>query len=312
MPVDPEIKKLISKMVPYLPEKMDDVTPEEFRELSRSYRRFTADVPVTKVENLTISAGEVELKGRLYVDDEQSDALIIYYHGGGFVIGNLDSHDGICRMIAKHSRCKVISVDYRLAPEHRFPAAVDDAYRSYKWIRENASKFNVSADRIAVSGDSAGGNLCATLSLKAMDEDFPLPALNLMFYPIVSPDTSSESFREYSEGLYLTKDMMRWFNKYYTSSPMNVSDPLMSPLFSPLLDRMPETIVMTAEFDPLRDQGETYVSTLREKSVTVTGIRAIGMVHGFLGFFPISRSAENFLIMGASLAGRKLLNPKNQ
>lgn len=307
MPVDPDLKIILEQIAKLRPEFEGNFTPEDFRNLASSYdSSFGKPVDIREVRDIEIPVGNARLRGRYYSDEPEATSLILYYHGGGFVIGSVDTADGICRMLALHSRSKVISVDYRLAPEHKFPVPLEDSYESYKWVRENAQEFGVDPGRIAVSGDSAGGNLSASLCLKALDNSYPLPKLNVMFYPVVTADTSSESFREYSDNLVLTREMMLWFHGHYMRSDGDILNPYFAPLLSTRLGEMPETIVITAEFDPLRDQGETFLSELRLKSVQATGIRAMGMVHGFLGYFPLSSNVSNILVMAASLTGKKL------
>lgn len=306
MPVDPEIKNIIDQLAQYRPESTEGLTPARLREISASYGQMISSPPIKDTEDFGIPVEDGEIGARLYVPDNDTDALIIYFHGGGFVIGDIDSHDGICRMLSRHSGCRIVSVDYRLAPENKFPTAVNDAFYAYRWIRDHADRFGVNPGKIAVSGDSAGGNLCATLSLKAIDEEYPVPAMLIMYYPVVAPDTASQSFREYSRGYYLTAEYMFWFNQHYSRGPEDMLHPYFSPALSPNIGKLPETLVVTAEYDPLRDQGETFVSTLTEKGVKATGIRAEGMVHGFLSFFPASHNARSILSMTASFAGSRL------
>lgn len=307
MPVDPDISLVLQQLSEVRSDFDSSITPQEFRNLADSFdRTFGNEIHIDRVEDIRIPVDKAEIKGRFYSDYPESESLIVYFHGGGFVIGNIDGSDSVCRMIAKKSGSKVISVDYRLAPENKFPVPVEDAFNSYRWIRENAERFGVDVDRIAVSGDSAGGNLSAALCLKAIDDEYPLPKLNVMFYPVVTSDTSSESFREYSNDLILTRGMMNWFHNHYVRSHEDLMNPYFAPILSDKISMMPETIVVTAEFDPLRDQGETYVADLRRNSVKATGIRAMGMIHGFLGYFPVSSNAHNILTMVSSLVGNKL------
>lgn len=306
MPVDPDLKSALEQISKVMPEFNTEFSAKEFRDITTYDRSFGMQIDVKEVRDISIPVSGTNIKGRLYSNDPESESMILYYHGGGFVIGSIDAADAICRMLAVHSHSKVISVDYRLAPEYKFPVPMEDSYDSYKWVRENAQMLGIDPERIAVSGDSAGGNLSASLCLKALDNNYPLPRLNVMFYPVVTSESSSESFREYSDKLVLTRDMMVWFHSHYMRTEEDSLNPYFSPLLSHRLGEMPETIVITAEFDPLRDQGETFVSALRSKSVEATGIRAMGMVHGFLGYFPVSTNVRNILVMASSLAGKKL------
>lgn len=307
MPVDPNIKKILDQITHVMPSSMEEVDPVEFRELTKTYEKMlSSDVSVKETRELEIPAGDSKLNARYYSEDPTSNSLIVFYHGGGFVIGDVESYDSICKLVSKLSGSKVISVGYRLAPEYRFPTAVNDAYSSYRWIRQNADSFGVERGRIAVMGDSAGGNLCAALSVKSIEEGFPVPALSVLFYPVLVSDISSESFREYSEDYLLTKELMRWFQKNYITNDLDVISPYFSPMLFRNLEGMPETIVVTAEFDPLRDQGETFVNTLKRNAVKATGIRATGMIHGFLSYVGVSESAKDVLMMLSAFIGLKL------
>lgn len=307
MPVDPDIKKMVDQIMQIMPTSMEGVDPKEFRELTKTYDQMLgAEISIEKSEDMKIPVRDSELDARLYSDDSASDSIIVFYHGGGFVIGDIEAYDSICRHIARYSGSKVISVGYRLAPEFKFPTAVNDAYDSYRWIREKSEQFGANKDKIATMGDSAGGNLCAALSVKSVEDGYPVPALSVLYYPVVAPDYSSESFREFSKEYVLTEGMMGWFHKNYINNDADIASPFFSPMLFKNHEGMPETLVITAEFDPLRDQGETYASTLKQHSVKATCIRATGMVHGFLSHIGISENAKDLLIMGSSLAGHKL------
>ncbi len=307
MPVDPTIKKAVDQMLQLMPENWDNVEATSFRQAAKAYDEYLKmDVPVSNVEDFKIPVDGAEIRARLYSNDPSSDQMIVYFHGGGFVIGDIESHDSICRVISKRSGAKVISVDYRLAPEHKFPIAVEDAYNSFLWVRENNQRFGISKEKVAVMGDSAGGNLCAALSVKCIEDREQVPALSVMFYPVVAIDLSSQSVREYSEGFALSEGISRWFHANYVRGVQDMLSPYLSPLTFGQLSGMPESIVLTAEYDTLRDQGETFVSALKKNSVEATGIRALGMVHGFLTYIKISKNARGILEMVSSLIGSVL------
>lgn len=307
MPIDPDIKEVLEQISPLIPKSFEGIDPVQFRTLSDSYALASMKkIEIEKVEDIEIPVSGARIKGRLYSDDENSESLIVFFHGGGFVIGSIETHDSVCRVMAKYSKSKVISVDYRLAPEHKFPVAVDDAYDSFKWIRENHEKYGIRKDKIAVSGDSSGANLCVALSLKLRDHKEELPKLVVLFYPFVAPDNTSRSYSEFSEGLSLTSSMMEWFGQQYIKSTEDLTSPYFSPLLSNGLCNMPETIIVTAEFDPLRDQGETFIGALRKRGVRATGMRGVGMIHGFLTFHERSPGAHNILTMTSRLIGDRL------
>ncbi len=304
MPLDPQVKKFIEIL-----EKtgMPDLRKTPTSKL-REYFDVSAVLPpkvgIRTVRDLDLKNGNWSVKARIY-DDDNSDGAIIYFHGGGFFFGNIETHDAVCRNIAKYSKTKVISVDYRLAPENKFPAAADDAFNSYRYFLENAESFNISKNRIAVMGDSAGGNLAAVASLMARDKGVKVPKLQVLVYPVVAPDAFSRSYVEYGN-LFLTRELMAWFSQQYIESPADLFNPYFSPALSPDLCGLPETIMITAEYDPLRDQGESFASMLRENDIPVTSIRANGLIHGFLSNFHIFDSAYNVLKVISAIAGEKL------
>ncbi len=307
MPVDPDIRKILEQTLPLLPQNWEEVDPVEFRKESKAYNKFLkVDVPVSKTEDFEIPAEGGKLNARLYSNGDEKAPMVLYFHGGGFVFGDIDSLDSVCRIVSRVAHVSVVSVEYRLAPEHKFPTAVEDAYASYLWLLEHSEKFNIEAGKIAVMGDSAGANLCAALSVKCIEEGKQLPALSVQFYPVVAPDFSSHSAREYSEGFALSDDMIRWFHRLYSSGEDDMMSPLRFPMLYSRLSEMPSTIVVTAEYDVLRDQGEAFVAKLRKNSVEATGIRGLGLIHGFLGYIKYSRAAMDVLNMVAALVMERL------
>ena len=205
---------------------------------------------------------------------------LVYFHGGGWVVGSLDSHDGPCRALASRTPCVVVAVDYRLAPEHRFPAAVEDAWAATAWVAEHAASIGADPRRIAVGGDSAGGNLAAVVALRARDHGLPL-ALQLLVYPVTDCSFDTPSYRECASGYFLTLDSMRWFWDHYLGPDGDGADPEASPLRAADLAGVAPALVVTAEYDPLRDEGEAYARRLEEAGVPVTLSRYDGMIHGF-------------------------------
>jgi acetyl esterase len=207
---------------------------------------------------------------------------LVYFHGGGWVVCDLDTHDVVCTAIAHRAGAVVIAVDYRLAPEHKFPAAVTDSYAATAWVASNAKKLGIDPKRIAVGGDSAGGNLAAVVSLKSRDEDGPAIALQVMVYPVTDLSSfSTPSYQEFGENHYLTKSEMEWFRSHYLRSMEDARDPHASPLLVPDLSELPSALIITAECDPLRDEGEAYAKRLANDGVPVTYTRYPGMIHPF-------------------------------
>ncbi|PGV52311.1 esterase [Bacillus sp. AFS037270] len=206
---------------------------------------------------------------------------MVYYHGGGWVIGNLDTVEVPCRMLANRSSCVVVSVDYRLAPEHKFPAAADDSYAAAKWVVENAAFIQVDPNRIAVGGDSAGGNLAAVVAKMARDKKEIRLAYQMLIYPVTNHSYATESYTENADGYLLTKDSMIWFWNHYLRNEEDGKNPYASPLQANDLSGLPPALVLTGEFDPLRDEGEAYAERLREAGVQVEETRYDGMIHGY-------------------------------
>jgi acetyl esterase len=209
--------------------------------------------------------------------------LLVFYHGGGWVFGGLDTHDSACRLISRDAGVHVLAVDYRLAPEHRAPAALDDAYAAYRWARERAVDLGADPRRVAVGGDSAGGNLAAVVTRLARDAGDPLPALQWLIYPVTDLRGQTRSRSLLGEGFLLTKHDMDWFqNAYVEGSGLDFDDPLVSPLLAEDLSGLSPALVVTAGFDPLRDEGEQYADRLRSAGVAVDHRQMPSMIHAFL------------------------------
>ena len=218
---------------------------------------------------------------------------LVYFHGGGWVIGDLESTNAICRAVAARAGCKVVSVDYRLAPEHKFPAPLDDCYAATLWVAEHGAEIGVDPARLAVGGDSAGGNLAAAVALRARDENGPALALQLLVYPVTNHSYGTASYAANGEGNLLTTDMMRWFWDHYLNNAEEGKNPLVSPLQASDLSRLPAALVFTAEYDPLRDEGEAYAARLGEAGVAVTHKRFDGQIHAFWQMLAIFSAASD-------------------
>ena len=209
--------------------------------------------------------------------------LVVFYHGGGYVFGDLDTHDAACRLICRDAGVHVLAVDYRLAPEHKVPAAVDDAYAAYRWAREHAGELGADPRRVAVAGDSAGGCLAAVVTLQARDAGDPLPSLQWLIYPVTDMRGLARSRTLLGDGFLLTKHDMDWFaDAYVKDSGLDITDPRVSPLLAADLSGLSPALVVTAGFDPLRDEGEQYADRLREAGVAVDQRRMSSMIHAFL------------------------------
>jgi acetyl esterase len=217
---------------------------------------------------------------------------IVYFHGGGWTIGDLDTCDSVCRFLALEVPATVLSVGYRLAPEHPFPAAVEDAIAAFRWAAVANNRLGVDPGRIAVAGDSAGGNLAAAVSLLARDDRVPAPAMQALIYPVTDAVGGQQSRDEFAEGFLLTKADMDWFERHYLPPGTDHADPRVSMLRAADLSGLPPAYVLTAGFDPLRDEGEAYAARMQEAGVQVTLRRHPGLIHGFANMTAISGTAH--------------------
>jgi len=220
---------------------------------------------------------------RIYRPKDALRAAVVYFHGGGWVLGSLESADASCRILANRSRCVVISIDYRLAPETKFPGAVDDAYAATKWVADNAAELRIDPTRIAVGGASAGGNLAAAVALVARERGGPKIAFQLLTVPVTELSSKADSHREFAEGHGLSASDMEWFGRHYVRTEADADDPHASVLRADLQD-LPPAFVITAECDPLRDDGEAYAEKLRKLGIRASYKRYPGMFHGFMSF----------------------------
>ncbi|HEU4393091.1 MAG TPA: alpha/beta hydrolase [Solirubrobacterales bacterium] len=275
-----------------------NLPPAEAREQLRRDTEATRahpPVPMARVEALTVPGQAGPVPARLYVPGGMragAGPLVVYFHAGGWVIGDLDTHDGVCRFLAAAAATAVLSVDYRLAPEHPFPAAVEDAWAGFAWAEANAAALDVDPARIAVAGDSAGGNLATVVSLLARAAGGPMPAMQLLIYPPTDSAGDMPSRRLFSEGFLLTKGDMDNFERHYLPPGTDATDPRVSVLLAPDLSGLPPAYVTTAGFDPLRDEGEAYALRMREAGVQVALRRHPGLVHGFANLTAISRTSR--------------------
>jgi len=258
------------------------------RTLYRETRGALAAPPpeVARVANLRAPGPAGDIPVRLYrpLGAAAADRLpaLVYFHGGGWTIGDLDTHDVVCRTLADLAPCAVVSVDYRLAPEHKFPAAVDDAIAATRWVARAGSELGIDGGRIAVGGDSAGGNLAAVAALLARDEGGPRLALQTLIYPATDMAADTASHLRYAEGHLLTREAILWFRANYLRDAADEADWRASPLKAADLSRLPPAYVITAGFDPLVDEGRAYADRLAAAGVPVTYECFEGMVHGFV------------------------------
>ena len=219
---------------------------------------------------------------RLYRPSEGLLPALIYFHGGGWVVGDLDTHDVVCRQIAQQSGVVVIAVDYRLAPEHPFPAAVDDSWSALTWVAAHADELGIDATRLAVGGDSAGGGLAAVMTLMARDAGAPRLMSQLLVYPVTDLRAQSASYSTFAEGYMLTRSAMQWYINQYAPHADAMHDWRASPLLAPSLHGLPPALIVAAACDPLRDEGAAYARRLEDAGVAVDYHCVDGMIHGFL------------------------------
>ena len=283
--LDPAVRQLLEAAEAEGNPPLESFSPEEARKLAIESLKTAGGTPepVRSIENLRIPGPDCEIPIRIYTPDAPAPRpALVYFHGGGWVVCDLDTHDVVCTAIAHRAGAVVIAVDYRLAPEHKFPAAVTDSYAATAWVASNAKKLGIDPKRIAVGGDSAGGNLAAVVSLKSRDEDGPAIALQVMVYPVTDLSSfSTPSYQEFGENHYLTKSEMEWSRSHYLRSMEDARDPHASPLLVPDLSELPSALIITAECDPLRDEGEAYAKRLANDGVPVTYTRYPGMIHPF-------------------------------
>jgi acetyl esterase len=258
---------------------LHELTPGEARALGGALGELSGAGPaMARVEEVTLGSDDGgTFRARILVPTESPRAVIVYYHGGGWVIGALDEFDTLGRELARRTNCTVVLVDYRLAPEHRYPAAARDAYTALTWVAGDLGRDLP----VIVAGDSAGGNLSAVVAQRSRDENGPAIALQVLVYPVTDCDLDNTSYGDPANQLMLTRDSMVWFWDHYAPDPLTRADPEASPLRAADLSGLPPAVVLTAEHDVLRDEGEAYAERLRRAGVPVRFQRFDGQMHGF-------------------------------
>ena len=297
MPLDSQVRELLDLRADAPPigtvpvETMREEAPAQMAAL---FRMGLVSTPVAAVEERLVPGPAGDLPVRVYTPEGRGPCpLVVFFHGGGWVLGDLDTHDPFCRALCAGADCLVVSVGYRLAPEHRFPAAVDDALAAARWVAEHAVEVGGDPARIAVAGDSAGGNLAAVTALRLRDEGGPVLRGQLLIYPALGyhmPPTTS--YIENAEGYGLTREAARWFWEQYLADKSQAANPHVAPLLAPDLSGLPPALVITAEYDVLRDEGERYVELLRASGVEARPARYDGVHHRFAEMIGILDQAE--------------------
>lgn len=300
MALDLQTKLILDQLAAMkMPPPLETLTPEQIRKAILTSNSGEQEA-VGKIENRTIPGPGGEIPVRVYYPKESQASYsgLVFFHGGGWVTGNIDSHDDICRSLTNLANCVTISVDYRLAPENKFPAGVEDAYASAQYVYEHAKEFQVDPSRIAVGGDSAGGNLAAVVSNLAKERSTIEICCQLLMYPSTGAGVTPpfKSMHENAEGYLLTSALINWFLGHYLNNEEEKQSPLVSPMFYEDFKGLPPTLVITAEFDPLRDEGEAYAKKLAEAGVEVERIRYDGTIHGFVSMSKMIDKGKEALV----------------
>ena len=293
----PQILQVLKVMADANLKPIEAMTPDEARAQmeATAQSRKAEPLPVNRVEERLVPGPSGDIRLRLYWPNRAASApAIVYYQGGGHVIGSLDTHDLVARNLCAGVEALVASVDYRMGPEHRFPAAVEDSFAALKWVHANAKELDADPDRIGVHGDSAGANLAAVVALMARDAGSPRLRLQSLVYPVADYGLVGESYDNYAEGYgLLTRESMVWFRNHYLRSPKDAEDWRASPIRAPSVGSVAPAIVITAECDVLHDDGQHYAEALRRAGVPVEHKEYPGMIHGFFGMMPAVDDAMN-------------------
>lgn len=301
MSLDPIVAEMLKEMAEANVPALSEMPPEDGRAMYRVMTESMPQADIAKVEDRKVPVTDGEVTVRIYQQQTTPDQpCLVYFHGGGWVIGDLETHDSVCRQLTQQAGCTVIAVDYRLAPEHPFPTPVNDCYEVTCWVHDQAAQLGINPACIAVGGDSAGGNLSACVSLKARDESGPQLVHQLLIYPVTDSSFDTESYIANKEGYMLSLEDMMWFWDLYLNGNMgDKNNPLVAPMKAADLSGLPPATVITAEYDPLRDEGEAYGEKLRQAGVATVTQRYDGMIHGFFGMTDLlegSRQAMTFAV----------------
>ncbi len=297
MSLDPQAQRVVDAMAALNLPPVEASTPAQARESIRA--RTAALGPFEDVASVTdhkvpVKSGEIVVR-EYSPGGRGPHPALVYYHGGGWVIGDLYTHDGLCRSLTNAARCSVLSVDYRLAPEFKYPVAAEDSYAALDWVVTHAARLGIDPRRVAIGGDSAGGNLATVAALMARERGGPALVHQLLIYPVTDFDLDTPSYVENATGYVLTREAMRWFWNHYLAREAQGFERYASPLRAPSLAGLPPALVITAEHDPLRDEGEAYAARLRDAGVPVTLTRYTGMFHGFVRMTHILDKARTAL-----------------
>ena len=291
MPMHPQVQALVDKLASSDFSSIQDLSPDAARAQYATMVELRAEaaLPMASVEDRQVPTDAYNVPVRIYRPEGVSTSApcFVFMHGGGHVFGNLDTHDTLCRNLATAVPCVVVSVDYRLAPEHKFPAAADDSFAAVQWVATNANELGVDPDRLAIGGDSAGGNLAAVCALMAREASGPSIALQILVYPVTDYGCDTPSYERYKEGYgMLERNSMKWFRNHYLRSPADYDDWRAAPLQAKDVSGLPPACVILAEYDVLHDEGLAYAERLKTAGVDVEVREFEGMIHGFFSLTP--------------------------
>jgi acetyl esterase/lipase len=308
MTLDPQVKALLDGMAAAGGAPMSEMSVAEARAMYLELKD-PLDVPIGKVEDKAAPGPAGDVPVRLYTPVASGGGALpalVFFHGGGWVIGDLETHDVLCRTLANESGCKVVAVDYRLAPEHNCPAAVDDCYAAVEWVEKNGSSLGIDVNGIGVAGDSAGGNLAAVVCQLAKARKGPSIHYQLLIYPVTDTKTDTASYNSFGEGFFLEKATMEWFIDHYAGSAFDRADPLIAPLRAGDLSGLPPAYVITAGHDVLKAEGAAYADALIAAGVDVTYIDYPGMIHGFFNLQGMVEASRPAVAAAAAAVGKAL------
>jgi acetyl esterase len=292
MALVPEYQALLAQLAAAEGPPFSQLSPAEGRAVYRVLRPINPDIAVADVRDLALPGPAGPIAARVYTPPGKGPfPVLVNFHGGGWVIGDLDTADSVCRDLCRSVGCVVVSADYRLAPEHRYPAAVEDACAVTEWVATHADALHGNGT-LAVGGESAGGNLAAVVSQWARDRGGPKLALQLLLYPVTDCDMTRPSYGENGVGYLLETDTMHWFWDHYCPDKARRSEPLASPLRAASLAHLPPALVVTAEYDPLRDEGDAYARALVAAGNDVEHVRCPGLIHDFFATAPVFPSSR--------------------
>ena len=282
MALDSATARLLKQLAEGDGKPLQECTPDEARAFFAKFAELAGPAPAMQlVAERPIEGPDGQARLRILVPIQNPRGVLVYYHGGGWVLGSIDEYDTVARKLAERTSCAVVLVEYRLAPEHRYPAAVDDSYAALRWVGNHLSDIAGQEVPLIVAGDSAGGNLAAVMAVRARDHSGPPIALQVLIYPVTDADFNRPSYIDPENQLLLTRDGMIWFWDHYLPDPSLRTQPDASPLHTENLSGLPPAVIITAEHDVLRDEGEAYSSRLQEANVPVDIQRIAGQMHGF-------------------------------